>query len=249
MFVLIFIKYFVQLLSQFSILLFCYRYCLPVLQQVQTSSSDGSVDDARSLDVGLGEKKYRTRRSKEFQRFRCSLCGASSGRKFNLQRHLKSHHPGFGDSYITDLTPKKASEQGSVSADLDGDMGQHRSVYHDVPLSADHLAMDLSCKEKDSSSLSVYSNESGHGHERSISALDNYPEVFDGEDSRDNMAATQEVEDRDLVMDIPTEGPGNNDRPTEDTHEMDAEQGDHNDNKIGYVGAKLLSNTLLQKAS
>lgn len=87
-------------------------------------------------------------KGKEFRRFRCTLCPASSSRKFNLQRHMKSHHPGYGENYILDLTPK---ERGNQSMKV-SDKSNSSFVFNDSPILNDDfsnnsdnpIAMDLS---------------------------------------------------------------------------------------------------------
>ena len=52
----------------------------------------------------------RPKKSKEFCRFRCTICNAASSRKFNLQRHVNSHHPN-ATNCIVDLLPPKNPRQ------------------------------------------------------------------------------------------------------------------------------------------
>ena len=59
----------------------------------------------------------RPKKSKEFCRFRCTICNAASSRKFNLQRHVNSHHPN-ATNCIVDLLPPKNPRQ--VRPKMDG---------------------------------------------------------------------------------------------------------------------------------
>lgn len=97
---------------------------------------------------------------------------------------MKSHHPGYDDSYIYDLTPKK------VGGELSTHSGAEMQSVGGGSVLAGEEVMDLSCKLKGIGSASVYSNESLPHLDlsRRSSSVGNggYPEVFEGEDSEDD---------------------------------------------------------------
>ena len=79
------------------------------------SMSDGTNTDRRvTVSIFSAQQALlqmgRPKKSKEFCRFRCTICNAASSRKFNLQRHVNSHHPNVTNCII-DLTPPKNPRQ------------------------------------------------------------------------------------------------------------------------------------------